>query len=58
MPSISKEMANLDRDSLLFCSLEESEIEKKMDLQSFLKFKFWVRNLYPERLWNIEPNEW
>ena len=50
MPSISKEMANLDRDSLLFCSLEESEIEKKLDLQSFLKFKFCVRNLYPERL--------
>ena len=40
MPSISKEMANLDRDSLLFCSLEESEIEKNLDLQSFLKFKF------------------
>ena len=57
MPSISKEMANLDRDSLLFCSLEESEIEKKLDLQSFLKFKFCVRNLYPERLWNIEPNQ-
>ena len=35
MPSISKEMANLDRDSLLFCSLEESEIEKIFDLQSF-----------------------
>lgn len=33
MPSISKEMANLDRDSLLFSTLE-SEVEK-MDLQSF-----------------------
>ena len=50
MPSISKEMANLDRDSLLFCSLEESEIEKNLDLQSFLSLNFLVRNLYPERL--------